>query len=682
MHETETIAQAAGGRVSRGAAGKLALWAAYLLVALLPGLFLSAAYDALVQEKPGALVPYAHWDTYDYVLEARGFAAAGFNMGRFTFNEVEAGLKDSPFGPHSFTYPILMSAASRLTGASFPQAAPLINLTFMGLCLGVLLLLAGPGWFTVGILALAVVSVPDFLHTGATFWQENTNYSLAILLSALFYRMLLARAPKARWFWGAATFAVLAAASLIRPIWGLLYIAFFTLALPGAPLFRGLSLVLGGACFVGNYLLYQFTAPPFVGNSSGARLAAEAALSGKAAYAAILKRIADSIADNYIGALYQIKLAPFVLVVFGFSLAGILAVFINRRFIREKFESERKALDVAIVFGGILLGYFAAAMGLQGLEPRHLYPCFFFSFLFLALTDVSRVLIAVVLGAQLASAAMNMQSVQNHAYELARAPQAREFRISRFSNLAGRLMPYTRQANSWCNTVLVGNHETATEYLGLPAGLGLSHILIYKSYVPPAKSRFLLLKDDSQVKFFSDSNKISFLSHTAGGELYLNQDCPCSGEGPSVLQPGDFSESLNELERLEAVRKMRSSPYLRAMESRGIRLVGGDVMLEASFDIDATALTDAQLSAGLLTGEAATRIRDTFDRMQLVLTFIRSPGGFSAPQNPRLFAHCRSGLFNTYDLPDDVVEDLAAGRPLKPVSLKYNERDLFICEYW
>jgi hypothetical protein len=57
------------------------------LVMALPRLFLSCFCNVCVQEKLPDLIPYLHWDSFDYRLEARAFYIDGFMMVRFTLND-------------------------------------------------------------------------------------------------------------------------------------------------------------------------------------------------------------------------------------------------------------------------------------------------------------------------------------------------------------------------------------------------------------------------------------------------------------------------------------------------------------------------------------------------------------------------------------------------------------------
>jgi hypothetical protein len=662
--------------------GGLLRWAAYLLVMALPWLFLSGSYDVLVQEKLPDLVPYAHWDPYDYCLEARAFHAVGFKMGRFTLNEETPPLTGSPFGPHSFMYPMVLSIGAWLTEAAFPFSAPMANMVIMGLCLGAYLFLTRPSYLHLGFLALVIVSLDEFPHFGATFWEESTHYSLAFLLAALLYRMLLAGNAKAKRRWGAALNGILVVAALTRPTWGLLFPAFFAMALPISRSRWLISLALGGLSFLGCTLLYQQTASPFVSYIDPGRQLLGEILHGHVAFLELPRQIASLVIANGRQLLALIANAPFIGLIFFYLLVGYVAILITRPYFKNVYNSERISSDLEWIHLTVVGGLLPFALFLGQIEVRHIFSCYLVSLLLLSRLNVSRTLVVFMVGAQIAFMATNFQIEQDRAYDLAKSPQARMERIARFSELAEQLMPFTPQKNSWCNTMLVGNHDTVTEYLGLPAGIGLSHVLTYTSYVPPAKSRFLLLKNDWHVNFFKGANTLMFLSHTTAGDLYCNTDCGCEGPPIVPMSQEDLSAGVAELEKLDAVRSMATYPFGKGLTWRGLTLLSGNSMIEATLELDLTALTRAQNDAGLITAERAEQIRDKFDRMDLLATFARSPGSSPAPRNLRLYVHCRGGLFNTYDLPAKTFEDLAAGRPFDPVSLKYNELDKFICDYW
>jgi hypothetical protein len=552
----------------------------------------------------------------------------------------------------------------------------------MGLCLGAYLFLTRPGYLHLFFLALVIVSLDEFPHFGATFWEESTHYSLAFLLAALLYRMLLAGNAKAKRRWGATLFVVLVVAALIRPTWGLLFPAFFAMALPISRRRWLVSLVLGTAGFLGCGVLYQLTSSPFSSGTAPGRKLLSAILLEHVPITEMPRQITRLLVNDGRQVIALFNQNPVLGFMCVYMIVGSVGIWFASRRFKQRFGSERVASDLEWIHICILGGSFLFAL-LDGLfELRHIFPCYLLSLLLLSRLNVSRTLVVFMLGAQIALIATNFQIQQDRAYDLAKSPQARKERIARFSTLAGQLIPFTPQKNSWCNTMLVSNHDTVTEYLGLPAGIGLSHVLTYTSYVPPAKSRFLLLKNDWHVNFFKGANTLMFLSHTTAGDLYCNTDCGCEGPPIVPMSQEELSASVGELEKLDAVRSMATYSFGNGLTWRGLTLLNGNGMIEASLELNLAALTQAQTDAGLVTAERAEQIRNKFDRMNLLVTFVRSPGSAPIPQNLRLYVHCRGGLFNTYDLPTNSFEDLAAGRPLGPVSLKYNELDKFICDYW
>jgi hypothetical protein len=92
------------------------------------------------------------------------------------------------------------------------------------------------------------------------------------------------------------------------------------------------------------------------------------------------------------------------------------------------------------------------------------------------------------------------------------------------------VIPYNPDAKSaWCNTVLlsinVENSGFPPEMLVFPFGLGVSFYIHPEEVAQPAKSGYLLLKDD-QVADFSGTH-LTPIKETRIGTFYKNEDAGC-----------------------------------------------------------------------------------------------------------------------------------------------------------
>ncbi|MEA4857609.1 hypothetical protein [Solidesulfovibrio sp.] len=665
----------------RGNGRGLALALGAASVVLAPWLLVVAVYRAVVQTSPWNLIPYPHWDTFDAVTQARALAAAGLGMGRFTLNEVPAFLADSPFGPHGFGYPLALSLGAKLFGAAFPYRAAVLNLSFFSLCLIAYLALTRPGLGRLALLGLTVVSLVDFPHAAATYWQDGTHLGLAVRLAGLFAKALEAGAGRPGRPWRALLFSVIAAAALVKMSWGLLFIPWCLLVLPDTRLGRLAAFPCGAGLLALCYLAYMLPASPFVSYSSPGREVVQNIFRGGVSLAAIPGLAAKLLLPNLQRALELIRDNPFVGVMLAFLPLGLASVLRAASRAREGAGGGRGVRDLAWVHACNLGGYLLAALTYQSLELRHLFPVYLLSFLLVLSLGRSRLLMPFMLGAQLAAALFGFQAVQNQAYALAERPEARLGRIEGFARLSGLFMPSTAQDNAWCNTLLVGNFDTTTEFLGLSPGLGLSYILTYSGYSPPAKSRFLLLKNDWQVAFFASTNRLRFLSRTTAGDLYLNEDCPCQGPAVAAVDGERLSVAVSELEGLAAARALRDRDPGRALAWSGFAGPGGAEVYEATRELTVEGFVQERLAAGQLSEGTARKLRDGLDSLRLTVTFARDGDGRWAAGNARLSVHCRSGLFNSYALPEAALgPDPAAWTA--PVSFRYPDLDYFVCDYW
>ncbi|WP_428564745.1 MAG: hypothetical protein ACP59X_02780 [Solidesulfovibrio sp. DCME] len=665
----------------QGGAQRLVLALGYALIVLTPWLVVAGVFQSLAQTAIGNLIPYPHWDTFDAVTQARALAAAGLGMGRFTLNEVPAFLGNSPFGPHGFGFPLALSLGAKVFGAAFAYRAAVLNLSFFSLCLIVFLALTRPGLAKLPLLGLAIVSLVDFPHAAATYWQDATHLGLAFVLAALFAKVLAAEPGRHRRRFAAMLFVAIAAAALIKVSWGLLFIPWCLLVLPVAGWGRLAAFPCGAGLLALCYAAYMLPASPFVSYSSPGRAVVQNILGGGVALAAMPGLAYDLVAPNIARARELIAGNPFVGVMVALLPLVLVSLAWGRLRARSGGAGGRAARDLPWVHACNLGGYLLAALTYQSLELRHLFPVYLLSFLLLLTLGPWRVLVPFLLGAQLAAGLFGFQEVQNQAYALTARPEAKRERIERFARLSEGFMPYTRQDNAWCNTLLVGNFDTTTEFLGLTPGLGLSYILTYSGYYPPAKSRFLLLKNDWQVAFFGAANRLRFLTRTTAGDVYLNEDCPCQGTVVTPIEGERLARAAEELAALPAGRALQARGRGEGLAWAGFVRRDGSEVYEATASLGVAAFVDGQLAAGRMSEDKARKLREGLDALRLTVTFARDGDGRWAAGDPRLSAHCRSGLFNSYNLPEAALGPSPDDGALT-VSFQYPDLDYFVCEYW
>lgn len=92
-------------------------------------------------------------------------------------------------------------------------------------------------------------------------------------------------------------------------------------------------------------------------------------------------------------------------------------------------------------------------------------------------------------------------------------------------------MPYDPDVNNaWCNTLFFSVRVYDGKSLAaLPGGIGLSFFYNADNPLLTFKSRYLLLSDDEYRIITSRDNapKLTYLTDTRIGKLYLNEDVDC-----------------------------------------------------------------------------------------------------------------------------------------------------------
>ncbi|MCX7846950.1 MAG: hypothetical protein N2595_02815 [bacterium] len=164
-------------------------------------------------------------DEYHYLLEAKSAYYNGAWHTPFTFWERVARVGD--FGFHGFLYNALHGTVARLLGYR-PLWIVLTNVALLA-CALMVLLLSGTMPLPRALLACASIlicfAVPVYTFT---FMQENIHVLIAIVAWVLLYKMAAQRAGEHAWTYG--YYALIAAATLLRPQWALWAVAPLPLA--------------------------------------------------------------------------------------------------------------------------------------------------------------------------------------------------------------------------------------------------------------------------------------------------------------------------------------------------------------------------------------------------------------------------------------------------------------------
>ena len=88
----------------------------YLALSAVPLLLAWCFFRLYSQGSLFEVVPYSHYDPFDYFLQINGVAAQGFRMGHFSQNEVLPYFQTSPFGAHGPFYVVLIGFFAKFFG--------------------------------------------------------------------------------------------------------------------------------------------------------------------------------------------------------------------------------------------------------------------------------------------------------------------------------------------------------------------------------------------------------------------------------------------------------------------------------------------------------------------------------------------------------------------------------------
>jgi hypothetical protein len=470
-------------------------------------------------------------DAIDYWLEGQAFAHAGFHAGYFTIDERPAPASFSHFGSHGPFFPMLHGTLGRLLGWH-PYSIPFFHLGFLTAAL--LFFTRRTSLDRQGrvliVLGLATFWPLHFLLP--TSLQEGLHLAVAVVLATMLRPLLEGREPSAAV--RVVLPAVLIAACLVRPSWGLLLPPVFVLLLgAGSRRNQILAAAVGVVLCIALVLTFDHTAAPF--GRHGFFFVKVARLQEGAA------TLADRVLVNALGFVeggtaLEVRNRFLVL---GLALAsGALAA---------RAGARREHAFHAYNLGSILLATLLTYVFGSWADYRVLAAPLLLTALLLASSRAvaARRVAAFVVLAQLASVGPFIAAFpslrETYRYDTAR--------IETFGASARRALVFDGRQDAWCNTLVSVNFPYFyPEMVALPAGIGVTML-----FGPPGatrlRSRYVLLDPEDLRRWtlgrptvagagpdrisVSVGNWLSLrlrpLPPTPVGQLYENLDAHCPG---------------------------------------------------------------------------------------------------------------------------------------------------------
>ncbi|WP_243438841.1 hypothetical protein [Fundidesulfovibrio soli] len=652
----------------------------YFILSALPLVATWLFYHIFAQASLFEVVPYPHFDPFDYFLQINGFAAHGFSMGHFSQNEVVPFIATSPFGVHGPVYVSIVGLLAGAFGGLGVQSAPIFNFTLLTASILTFYFLVRPKPVA-ALYSIALILVyPEMMHFTATYWQEPANMGLAYVLAALFHCMLLNPGNKR---YTASLFVMLILASLIRPTWGFLLPGYFVAISD----FRRLSIIrglfTGIGCHVATFFCYQFFASPWVGHYAPWQLVLMD-LGTKNALDVLLQ-FSALLGDNFLAIWRLVSQDRFLFLVAGF-LPVIMGVLEYRRRRATSPDERLLYLKLLWVFGGYAALICATSLS-QSLQTRHLYPVFLFSCLLLACLGLMPGVRMFLLGAQVAALGFGFQLLQERAYDMTQNSAGRLERIEWFSSFTKDILRYEPTNNAWCNSLLVTDFATSTEFLGLQPGFGLSYILHPAQFSWKAKSRFLLIKLDQAAELLRQKNSLRYLASTTAGDIYVNLDCNCpervdpdepNGSPQKDLEPVILASIVSGNRNVRLSEVLRN-PIVTGMSLLPKRTAADERIITARVNLEPRLFLNLQHSGSTTDDKATVAPLNSYDSISLDFVFIEKSKGISLVVKS-IRIHCDSGRFMNYVLTNSDLENIVDGKPISSTMWTHNDRRIPICQ--
>jgi hypothetical protein len=514
-----------------------------VLLPLLPAVMAVGLVYALFGTHPGRFVPHLT-DEFNYWHQIATFAAHGWNGGYYTVEEHPAAAAFSHFGVHGPGYVVLYGLIAKVVGWHL-WSAPVFNMAVLALALAAFSALARPGPGRVGLAAL-VVALFWPLHTFLmTNMQASVHFAAAIVLAAVFARLLAARDAPPRAV-AALGLVLIAAAALLRPTWAILLLPLFLLALPPGVVRRpgpAVFAVLGAAVLTGVlFAVYNHLAAPFPVNIL-------AQLKERLAHGNPLgaARTLAAYAGNNLGAFLVVPDSPRHALAMAQRIAVLaLAAYSGVRLVRAA-RARRAAggrawglsdADAADGFHVVnLLGITVLCVLLRPLDTFHDYrpmaPHLLLSVLVHALSG-RKVATLAFAGVYAVLSIAFVSEYRVYHYPRFYGGESPLFSPSERALYQARVADRIRfdpAAGPWTNTLVVDRGAYDKRLLAIPPGIGITRVFDWDRVDAPLKSRWLLIHRGSYPGAVARAPRMRPVAVTRFGTLFVNPDT--AGGAPS-----------------------------------------------------------------------------------------------------------------------------------------------------
>ena len=472
-----------------------------------------------------AYVPGFDNDEIHYWHQILTFAQEGFRGGYYSVDELPAVARFTPFGTEGPVFTVFYGALARLFG--WATWSPILyNCALLFLAMGCVLGGARPGLKTWALLALLLVTYWPLALMMPTIMQEPLHHVLALVLAALFYRLLTAEKPSVAL--GVAGMSWIGVMSLLRYTWSGMAAPYLLLANFGQRIWLvvfGSAMLAAASIAVGLWWSSPYPLYSLWGDISDPSVwFAKWALPNAVAF---LQTNADPS--------MVVRLTPLGLVLRGQIAFLLLFAAGSLLYYRKRPDPGRRNLMLLIIF---TLAHITAAQVLFYViesyrDYRILGPYLLFCAVLLILFRFRWIPLLLI-----ASNLLFLQQFLNHydsrviggvSYVRPEGDLGKNDRrvLDAFTRSIEGKMVFQSGDGRWCNTLLVPFNSYRSTLVAVPAGIGLSAFLSPETTEYPLKSKYVIATNPA---FMSKNGPVNLqpLAETSLGTLYFNQDSHCS----------------------------------------------------------------------------------------------------------------------------------------------------------
>jgi len=502
----------------------------YFLVAILPGVITLVLIRLIFQTDLSTFLPF-HNDEVGYWHEINTYTNYSFAGGYYNIEEKTSQATFSPFGEHGPFFALLYGTIGKITGWT-ANTGVYINIGLIFLSILAYLWIIKPTFFQTAVIGGFLCTCWVLLLYVASNLQESLHQAAGIIVACLFWKLLsTSNKSKFRYMFIILTAVFILLISIPRFTWLLLFIPFIYILFKDKPL----HLIIGFLIAIVLILLLTWIIASLYAPYPEAfypKMIGEFQLSFSKGFSLLLHHTKSNLRDY----LQAGRDDPFLGIVQRYQVLLILATLFGLwfyRVIRRKtpgrkfFQESPTLVTLLLVFVPIFLSQIMFYDIYYWRDYRVFGPYILLTILLLISFEKKVVyysLVGILIACNLLFISYFYQDfIHFHWAQFYYDQKA----ILKFQTTAHDILIYNYYPNHWCNTLLTNNYPQ--EFLGIPAGIGISFVMDPERVEFPLKSKYLLLEDKIYKEWLHNhSINTQFLATSQFGNFYLNLDARCN----------------------------------------------------------------------------------------------------------------------------------------------------------